>query len=327
MANISNPTFIVSLDFELYWGVLDNKTISEYRKNLEGVHDVVPKILELFQKYNIHATWATVGFLFFDSLCDLKGQLPDAIPQYELRKLSPFLYIKGNSELENKLHFAPELIMTVKATPNQEIGSHTFSHFYCLEEPISRQAFESDTKSFNQIASSNSISSISIVFPRNQYSNQHLDIVAQNGYLCYRGNEKNKAFSAQKSETYFSFKNRLLRSLDSYINIYGDQTYKIDDTQKPINLPSSRFFKPYSNSLSFLEGLKVRRIKTSMTHAAKQNEVFHLWWHPHNFGINIEENIKQLEEILQHFTSLKTKYSMQSLNMGEVAQIIQDGKR
>ena len=61
---IKSGIFTVSLDFELYWGLRDTTTINEYEANLKGVKIAIERILELFDKYDIHATWATVGFLF-----------------------------------------------------------------------------------------------------------------------------------------------------------------------------------------------------------------------------------------------------------------------
>ena len=58
-------TLIVSLDFELHWGVRDVKTVAQYRENLLGVRRAIPALLATFADYGIHATWATVGFLFF----------------------------------------------------------------------------------------------------------------------------------------------------------------------------------------------------------------------------------------------------------------------
>lgn len=55
-----------------------------------------------------------------------------------------------------------------------------------------------------------------------------------------------------------------------------------------------------------------------MLYAAKNNENFHLWWHPHNFGINIEENMKNLEDLLKYYTYLNKKYKMKSKNMKEL---------
>jgi hypothetical protein len=71
--------------------------------------------------------------------------------------------------------------------------------------------------------------------------------------------------------------------------------------------------------LFFFESLKMRRLKNSMLRAARERSLFHLWWHPHNFGKNIEENMCQLESILIYYSELKTKYGMLSRTMNEVA--------
>ena len=52
----------ISLDFELYWGLIDQLQIEDYESNLKNVHKVIPKLLNLFSKNSINATWATVGF-------------------------------------------------------------------------------------------------------------------------------------------------------------------------------------------------------------------------------------------------------------------------
>jgi hypothetical protein len=52
-----------------------------------------------------------------------------------------------------------------------------------------------------------------------------------------------------------------------------------------------------------------------MEYAAKKNKIYHLWWHPHNFGANMEKNLQQLQLILQHYEKLNKIYGMQSYNM------------
>ena len=69
-----------------------------------------------------------------------------------------------------------------------------------------------------------------------------------------------------------------------------------------------------------LEGLKLRRIKRQMLHAAKNGLTFHLWWHPHNVGVYTPEHMKQLEEIFSYYDELKKTYGMRSLNMREAAE-------
>ena len=55
-----------------------------------------------------------------------------------------------------------------------------------------------------------------------------------------------------------------------------------------------------------------------MAHAAKQGEVFHLWWHPHNFGAHTEENLMTLRLICKHYEHLHNKYGMESIFMKEL---------
>ena len=52
---------IVSLDFELFWGMLDCCSLEAYQDHVLGGRKAIPQLLELFQKYHIHATWAAVG--------------------------------------------------------------------------------------------------------------------------------------------------------------------------------------------------------------------------------------------------------------------------
>ena len=56
--------FIISLDFELLWGVRDHADRDSYGQNVTGARAAVPRMLDLFERHGIAATWATVGFLF-----------------------------------------------------------------------------------------------------------------------------------------------------------------------------------------------------------------------------------------------------------------------
>lgn len=56
-----------------------------------------------------------------------------------------------------------------------------------------------------------------------------------------------------------------------------------------------------------------------MLTAAKTGNNYHLWWHPHNFGENVAENLKQLREIIDYFNVLKSKFGFESAAMGDFA--------
>ena len=60
-----------------------------------------------------------------------------------------------------------------------------------------------------------------------------------------------------------------------------------------------------------------------MLKAAQTNSIYHLWWHPHNFTANIDENMAQLEALAIYYNELKKKYHYQSLNMYEITQKIE----
>lgn len=53
---MKQATLIVSLDFELFWGMQDSHTLSEYENHVLGGRKAIPRLLKLFQKYGIHAT-------------------------------------------------------------------------------------------------------------------------------------------------------------------------------------------------------------------------------------------------------------------------------
>jgi hypothetical protein len=56
-----------------------------------------------------------------------------------------------------------------------------------------------------------------------------------------------------------------------------------------------------------------------METAARRRRVFHLWWHPHNFGVNLQENLAFLRHILDHFRILQDRDGMRSMTMAAVA--------
>ncbi|WP_262147999.1 polysaccharide deacetylase family protein [Chryseobacterium foetidum] len=322
--------FVISLDFELMWGMRDIEDIASYGKSILAVHDIIPKLLNIFTKYGISATFSTVGFLFFEKKEDLIANIPSVIPDYEDQNLSPYLGyfdVVGENYLQDRYHFAQDLIREIQKYPQHEIGTHTFSHYYCLEPGQTTEAFNEDLKSAASIAKKYNINLTSLVFPRNQFNEEYLKLCTENGILCYRGNERSWIYKAKSRENENLFR-RGVRFLDAYFNISGHNCYSDRELKGklPLDIPSSRFLRPFSENIQFLEGLRLKRIKTGMTHAAKNNLTYHLWWHPHNFGLNQEENFKFLEEILMHYQYLNSKYDFESYTMTALAKLILNGK-
>jgi peptidoglycan/xylan/chitin deacetylase (PgdA/CDA1 family) len=315
--------FAVSLDFELMWGALDRRRMADYAANILGVRQAIPAMLNLFREYEIHATWATVGLLFFSNKEDMVRGCPQVRPAYENSRLSPYTNVQsvGADESQDPYHFGHSLIQMVRGCSGQEIGSHTFSHYYCLEPGQTEAAFRADLEAAKRAANALGLQIQSLVFPRNQINRAYLKICADVGIKCYRGTEKAWFYSGGALEGE-SLVTRAHRLLDSYANISGHNTYALERTGEIVNVPASRFLRPHNRGLAVLDGLKFRRIASGIRDAAQSAKIFHLWWHPHNFGIYLNENIAFLRRILDFVSEMKIQHGMKSLNMGETSQLL-----
>jgi peptidoglycan/xylan/chitin deacetylase (PgdA/CDA1 family) len=311
------------------WGMRDKQTIEIYGKNIAGVHKVIPQLLEIFKRFNIRATFATVGLLFFENKQELFFGLPVTKPKYIDSNLSPYngyFDTLGYDYRADVYHYAPELIRMIQKYPGHEIGTHTFSHYYCLEEGQTAKEFEDDLKSGIAIAKTRGVQLSALVFPRNQFNDEYLQVCKELGIICYRGNQYSWLYKARNEEKESLFR-RALRLIDAYVNISGHNCYqdKYLAGTYPVDIPATRFLRPYSKKLKAFEGLRLNRIKSGMKYAAKKNMTYHLWWHPHNFGINQKENFAFLERVLEYYQVLHQKYNFQSYTMTSLAKEVHNG--
>ena len=319
--NQHNGIFVISLDYELMWGVWDVTTLEKYGNNILGVREVIPKMMQLFEQYNIKTTFATVGMLFAKNKNELLASMPDIKPAYSNNEYNVYdkEFIKtGFNEKDDPYHFGCDLINLVKKS-GHEIATHTYSHFFCLEDGQTFEEFDADIKAAIKIAVANDMPVSTIVFPRNQVNELYLPVLVNNGIHVYRGNPISWIYKPRKFAAELPFI-RLCRLLDTYFPISGNNTSHTDRVAGlPVNIAASRFLKPYNKNLSWFEKLKLKRIMNEMTYAAKNNELYHLWWHPHNFGVNIPENMHNLTVILNHYRFLQNKYGFKNLTMKEAA--------
>ncbi|QEC67084.1 polysaccharide deacetylase family protein [Panacibacter ginsenosidivorans] len=317
--------FIISVDLELMWGVRDKMNIKEYGENVKGVHNALPRLLETFRGHKIRATFAAVGLLVFETKEELLKSMPDTLPGYANENLSPYngyFDLVGRNTKEDPYHFGSHLIKQILRYPEQEVGTHTFSHYYCLEKGQTIEAFKADILQAQKVAQDKfGLHLTSLVFPRNQFNNDYLEVCKELGIICFRGNEHSWIYAARNMEEESLFR-RALKLADTYINLSGNNCYNDQylKSKFPVDIPASRFLRPYSPLLKSLESLRLKRIKSGMSYAAKKNLTYHLWWHPHNFGINQDENFSFLEKVLAHYDDLNNQYNFQSYTMSALAK-------
>lgn len=319
------PAFVISLDFELHWGVSErvNRSGHPYMANLHGTHDAVLQMLDLFEKRRIHATWATVGKLMAHSRNDLESFKPEVRPAYEREAVDNYRITVGDSEKDDPLHLAPSLVDKILRTPGQELASHTFSHYFCDEPGQDVVSFAADLAAAQRIAARIGVQHRSLVFPRNQVSPDYLTVLEDAGIVVYRGNPPGGLFRRRTKGALGRYAIRSLRLADSFLNLTGHHTLAWDKVAAGSlsNVCASQLLRPYSRRLRLFEPLRLRRIKTGLHAAAKRGEIFHIWWHPHNFGVNHQQNIDGLANILDTFEELRESHGMQSLTMAEVADL------
>ena len=315
-------TLIVSLDFELFWGMLEVYTLEQYQDNVLGGKKAIPQLLELFQKYGIHATWATVGYLFAQNKAELKEYFPDREdrPSYADKRLDPYAYLEtiGDNEEQAPCFFCPDLIRRIAQIPGQEIGSHTFCHYYCWAEGQTVEQFAADMKAAKAIAKAKGYDVTSVVLPRNQCDPEYTKVLCDLGYTAFRDLENDWVHR----KVPIRILERACILLDAYLPM--TKGYYTPKKENGIwNLTGSKMYRPIMPKLRLLEGIKMRRLKGQMRRAARRGQTYHLWWHPHNLGVETEKHMQQLEEIFRYYQELKEKYGMQSLNMREAVEQLQ----
>jgi len=327
-------TFIISLDFELHWGGFEKWQLPmagnlDYSEYFLSTRKAIPQMLALFSKYKIHVTWAGVGLLMHENKKTLVNNFPLSKPTYINKELSAYYFIEhkgvGENEDADPFHYAHSLVGQIVGTEHQELGSHTFSHFYCNEPGQTVDQFRADLHAAQQAASAYGVKLKSLVFPRNQFNDNYLRVCFEEGFESVRSNPKDWFWNIESTQNESKWK-RLNRGLDAYFPIGKKNIFSINEIDIrdgfPLCIPASRLLRPYNPNEYFLNQLKLGRIKSEMKQAAKLGEVYHLWWHPHNFGNHPEQSLNALEELLISFRKCADDFGMISLNMGELASLI-----
>lgn len=112
---------------------------------------------------------------------------------------------------------------------------------------------------------------------------------------------------------------RILRLIDIYLPLRNPQNSQIKNQKSLVNITATRFLRPYSHVEKPLWSVRFQRIKHEMKQAMHNGYPYHLWWHPHNFGINLNANMNMLRQILDFHAKLNKNGKMPSLTMLEYA--------
>jgi hypothetical protein len=247
---------------------------------------------------------------------------PEIRPSYSQPQLSPYpaLDAVGENERQDPFHYASSLIRQIRETPHQEIGTHTFSHYYCLEDGQTETQFRADLEAAIDLAAKWNIDLRSLVFPRNQVNEDYLGTLRELGIQSYRGAGSHWIYQQRKRSSESQFR-RAVRLLDAYLNLSGHHTISFDQLgpNAPFNFPASRLLRGFTPALASFERLRMSRICSGLDHAAQNCEIYHLWFHPEELASNQDRNIAALKTVLGRFAWLRDQGAMESLTMRELS--------
>ena len=307
---VRQAIFTLSLDFELIWGSVHHMGPERFSAACEMERSsVIDRLLELFVKYEVPATWCIVGHLFIDHCQCLDGtKHPEIIPpSRDWLQHDPC----GNEET-NPNFYGRSLLRKIQSCPvPQEIGCHSFSHIMFPE--CSRETARSEIAECVRLASEMGIEMKSFAFPRNRVC--HLDVLEEYGFTHYRGPGKNERWENGRSD--------LLRRLGHLFDIlFATEPQPVVPERKNAlwNIPGSTIFFPKHGIRRYIPmSFRVRRARKGLNAAVRDRGIFHLWFHPTNMADEIESMFSGLDRILAYASQLRRNGRIEFLPMGAIS--------
>lgn len=308
--SLERGVFIISIDTELAWGCFDREDREARWKMEERSREAVTRLLALFERYEIAATWALVGHLFLDR-CSGHPEIPR--PQYDWFPRDWYCFDPASDAERAPLWYAPDMIRQIRdASPEQELASHSFAHPLFGDAGCGAAAADADVRACVEAARPWGVELRSFVFPRNRIG--HLDVLARHGFRCYRGPDPT---------WYGSFKRPLKRAahyLDDLLALPPPTVLPRRDG--PLwDIPGSVMLQGMDGPRGWIPAAcRTRRCIAGLERAARRREIFHLWFHPINFSVGMERMLRALEPALARAANLRAEGKLEVLTMGALAE-------
>ncbi|MBA3634390.1 MAG: polysaccharide deacetylase family protein [Acidobacteria bacterium] len=312
--------FTISLDFELIWGTVDLFGIDSFRQAVEVErNEVIDRLLDLFNEFNIPATWCTVGHLFLENCRLTDGRKhPEIVPPlHKWHEKDWFTHDPCSDEANAPLFYGKSLIEKILNNPvKQEIGSHSFSHIIFGDEGCSSENARTDIAECIKAAEKFNIKLNSFAFPRDEVG--HLDVLSEFGFTCYRGAIP-KWYEQGEGRS-------VVKRLAHFWDVITASTPPVVLPEQAenglLNIPGSMIFFPMHGIRRYIPmSLRVKRACKGLDVAAEKKRIFHLWFHPTNMAFEIEQMFNGLRAILQHAAELRQDGVLEILSMSEIAEL------
>jgi len=284
---------VFSADFEMAWAFRFSKIHhkSAIEKGLQERENIT-LILNLFDKYQIPVTWATVGHLFLNNCKrDPNGLAHPEMPRPEFFENRNWIFNSGDwyrhdpcTDIKSDpVWYASDLIARILLSEiKHEIGCHTFSHIDFTYKNCPKPLADAELDACIKLAENKGIKLKSMVFPGGTFGNY--ESLKEKGFKCYR-----KSMRYQIDLPYID--NLGLVAIPSSLGLDKD---------------------PYGWSKDF----HLNMIRQYLDKAAKYRLVCHFWFHP-SMDKWYLENV--LPEALLLTAGFRDSSDIQITTMGDLA--------
>ena len=308
---MTRPTVVISLDLELSWGSFDLSYDDGLLKMGQWTHDVgAPNLLKHLTRHGLSATWAIVGAMMRRSLPDVSG-LPEV--RYPHFAKPWFSYIpKDGDEQTHPEWFGASLVEMIRnATPEQEIGFHSFSHVPFGQRGMTRERAIAEYRYCAQIAKELGIPKSSFVFPRNSVA--FLAELRDAGFTCFR----NVDWLPMR------FANGTLNSLAMiWADFAGSAPCMIEPSFKEgiVSIPGSLLIRYAAGWRKYIpDSSRLRRLRKGLERVRQRRGVFHVWFHPENLYAEWPRVENVVARFLEELGVLVRNGDVRCLTMGQLA--------
>jgi hypothetical protein len=302
---------VISIDFEYAIGYADEMLSTERQQLVRAEAAISRRLIELFDRYQVPATWAVVGHLLETDCQVADGRVHADFPTavYTDDDLDWFATHPPAGDTTDTLWFdSAGVIKAVKASSTaHELASHSYAHIIYGAPHIKPEAIQADLAGIKRIHEEQGLPLTSFIFPRNQEGFHHE--LQQLGVRCFRGQSR---FWYMRLPGPLG---RLARLFDYYLPSVRTVTPSRHDSGL-INIPDSLLLLGRNGLRTLVTpGVMKRKLRCGLAAAANRSEIFHLWFHPSNFSYDTETQLAIFEDALMFAATLRQAGRLQIATM------------
>ena len=278
----------ISIDLELAWGVWDVLTAEHIHLAETAERPICAALIELFDRYEIPATWAIVAALLDEA--------------------------SSSSRPGSKAcWYAPDIIeQLLGAKVAHEVGSHSGRHIY-FDNALPSEA-RADLDFAKDVHSAHKLPFKSFVFPRGGCG--HFDQLARVGLRTLSYADVGWTIAARRAGPHAV---RIANLVDQILPI---PPHPAGATQRDglVELEKSMLLMGRNGVRRFIRpGVTRAKCRLGLERACRTGDTFHLWFHPSNFYYRRDEQLATLAWFLEHAANEASLGRIEICTMGSYA--------